>query len=724
MVRLQIKIGEWTATPALNLLENGQQSTKLEPRAMEMLAYLAQHAGDVVSVDQFIADLWKGRAADDALVYKRINQLRKALGDNSRAPRFIETIPKRGYRLIAPVDFPDENQRVLEPVGETLADIAPTGLSSNRSIRSYIGSRRSLKAAAIISSTIFCLAVLYLGLFSTPSVENEDHRSVAVLPFTSLSTETEDDYFFVDGMHDVLLAHLAKIKDLKVISRTSVMAYQNSGKSVREIGSELNVASVLEGTVQRIGDNIRINIQLIDAETEEYLWAELYDRRLTAENLFAIQSEMATAVARTLQAMLSPAEAARLSAMPTHSTRAYDFYLLGEEYMRRVPNETWTPLATQMYEQAIAEDPQFALAWAALARAHIVTYDNGLADSSDGLLEKARSALERAFEMAPDSPEVLLSMARYHQGVGAFDEALQEFEIAERSLPGGSYLYRSRANVFQKMGQYEKAIADMNRAIELDPLNIEQLETQATSYIMLRDYENAGDILDRILEMRPDLGSIYIDRAIWLPLVKEGTPPVSDTAFSDPRLLDMNADETYYVRWLAALYARDYEAALGCLDEWNASDENTDFRKSHIPLLRGVIHTLTRDDTRARQQFLLARDEIEHALLEAPDDPRLLTMLGQALAGLGEFASAKAVTLKALDLFPDVSAPTVLGSPTYPLLAATALVAAGEHERAIDQLDLYLRNPGQWSLRGLLQDPRLDSIRNHPRIDRLFRNNL
>lgn len=233
-------------------------------------------------------------------------------------------------------------------------------------------------------------------------------RSIAVLPFQNLSTDPENATF-ADGIHDDLLTQLAKISSLKVISRTSVLEYRNSPKNMRQIGQELGVATILEGGVRRAGDTIRFNVQLIDAETDGHLWVETYDRQLTAENVFAIQREMATSIAEALQTTLSPAETARLAEVPTQNLEAYNFYLSGNDYIKRPDNLTAYSLAAQQYQRAVVEDPDFALAWAALARSHAGVYFFRV-DASDSRREAARQAIERAFSLDANLPEAHLAM--------------------------------------------------------------------------------------------------------------------------------------------------------------------------------------------------------------------------------------------------------------------------------------------------------------------------
>ena len=250
------------------------------------------------------------------------------------------------------------------------------------------------------------------------------------------------------------MTQLAKISGLKVISSSSVMEYRDTQKGMREIGRELGVATVLLGRVQQADDAVKINVQLIDAETDAHLWADAYDSTATASNIFAIQTEMATSIADALQVMLLPEELARLNEVPTESTRAYSFYQIGNDYLRGTDNYTVYSDAAEMYERAVEEDPDFALAWAGLSRAYSGMYFFWI-DPTERRRGLARDAVERAFKLAPDLPEAHLAMGYYYyHGFRDYATALQQWALAERGMPGDSRLYLARAYAYRRMGEW------------------------------------------------------------------------------------------------------------------------------------------------------------------------------------------------------------------------------------------------------------------------------
>ena len=543
-----------------------------------------------------------------------------------------------------------------------------------------------------------------------------DRRSIAVIPFSYNSADEENAEFFSDGIHDNLLTQLTKISSLKVISRTSVMEYRDTTKNMRQIGQELDVATILEGGVRRAGDVLQINVQLIDVETDEHLWAEVYDRELTAENTFAILREMASSIAEALQATLTPQEVARLNEVPTDSRRAWDLYQSGNDYLRASDSTTIYALAAAVWERAVVEDPGFALAWAALSRGHSGTYFFGV-DPTESRRQLAREALDRAFALAPDLPEAHLAMGYYHyHGFRDYERALLEFDIAEQGMPGDAQIPQARAYVYRRMGRWEDSLADMERAIRLDPRNIEQLNFQATTYRRLRNYNQSSEIHARILEIQPDNAisqwAIAFDR-----LLGNGDPSLLASVTENPSVA-LPVDLRGWSGWLAALYEQDYELALRVLDGWNTELDVQMHRYIPLSSYYAVTHQLAGRDDAAALLFQSARAVIEQALETNPEDPRLYMTLAESLAGLGESDAAASAALEGIRLLSAVE-DAARDQRLLKDAIVRALGPAGAVDVVIEQLDAYLGSPGDWSIEGLLPDPRLDPIRDDPRFQAL-----
>jgi len=546
----------------------------------------------------------------------------------------------------------------------------------------------------------------------SPAAATVDPRSVAALPFSNESAEEENAEFFANGIHDNLLTQLAKISSLKVISRTSVMEYRDTTKNMREIGRELGVATILEGGVQRAGDAVQINVQLIDAETDEHLWAETYERQLTAENVFAIQREMATAIAETLQATLLPEEVARLNEIPTQSTQAWDFYVSGKEYARRADEQTFMPLALQQYERAVQADPQFALAWAALSSAHSEMMWG--VDSSESRRQMAEEALQEAQRLAPDSPETHLAVSSLHYFTADdFDSALDELAIAEQGMRGDSRIFGRQGGALRRMGRWEESLAAWARAYELDPRNIDQLENYAETHNYLRNYVEAEELYDRILEIAPDSATVYFDK-LSIPLHRDGDASALRAA-AENSMISLGRFRQL-AGWTAAFHEREYDSAIDYLDDWQVEVEG--WRGLPGSSYYGITHQFAGQPELAEPYLVTAREELEEALDREPDNAFFQIYLAEVLVHLGDSESAIRMARESIDLLP-ASRDALLGPFIQVSAAVKVFLPAGEYEAAIRELDLLFSAPSPWSIEGLSTDPRIDPIRDDPRFQEL-----
>ncbi len=361
---------------------------------------------------------------------------------------------------------------------------------------------------AIIGLLIIALGIsLYVNLREAP--RSGRSASIAVLPFTSRSVDPAHA-MFADGIHDELLTSLANIGSLKVISRTSVMEYRNTTKNLREIGKELAVGTVLEGAVQRSGDTVRINVQLIDAETDEHLWANTYDRRLSTDNLFAIQTEIATTIADKLEATLTPDEKERITKVPTENLQAYNLYLAGRQnlYQRKV--ET-LERARELFEQAIELDPKFAKAYSGLSDTLVILYSNFGALEPDAVIPRAEALLDQALTLDPDDADIhaslgLLASTRWDMTGEDADRAgaEQAFEraIALNANHAQAVAWYAGQELFS--GEYADAIVLFERSLELDPLaRISQLNL-GESYAGMGQHRKALDTWLESARTNPD----------------------------------------------------------------------------------------------------------------------------------------------------------------------------------------------------------------------------
>ena len=340
------------------------------------------------------------------------------------------------------------------------------------------------------------------------AVEAPDRLSIAVLPFENRSKQLDEDQYFTDGIHDDLLTTIAKIGSMKVISRTSVMEYRGTTKKIPEIAEELGVAHVLEGGIQRAGNQVRINVQLIDANTDEHLWAEIYDRELTVENLFAIQSEISTHIAKALQAALTPEEKRRIDSMPTNNLMAYEAYLLGKQLIatRRVAD---LRVAIQQFQKAADLDPGFALAWVGVADSHELFNAYRRAPVSTSL-DVRQNAVDKALALDPELGEAWISQAQIYMDLDRPDEAASAYRKGLELSPNYAqgYLWYASSmsrDVLRARERLELAY----RARELEPRSSNAGESLAHALFGVGLYDRAVDELNRIIALDPDFPGAY-----------------------------------------------------------------------------------------------------------------------------------------------------------------------------------------------------------------------
>jgi serine/threonine-protein kinase len=588
------------------------------------------------------------------------------------------------------------------------------------------GNRKS-KLLFVIAATLVLVAALAIWtsnrLTIGPAFTDFDRKSIAVLPFENLSADPDDAYV-TDGIHNDLLTQLAKIDGLKVISRTSVMDYRKSRKNVRQIGRELDVVTVLEGSVQRVGNEVRVNVQLIDALTDDHLWADAYDSEFTVKNILSIQRDMTNSIAMALQATLSPKATALINAVPTKNTRAYDFYLSGNEFFARIDRRKSVPLAVSQYQRAVAEDPDFAMAWAALANAHMEMYVDRFLDRTAPRLEKAKDALAHASALAPESPETFIAWGAYYSAIGDYDKALTNYRQAGQDLPGDGRVYGWRAAILERAGRWDESTEAWTQAVELDPRNVAILQGQAYTYIFLRDYARAEQIYNRVLELRPDLSEAYLFKGAIIPFLRDGDFAAVQAALEHPltESLDDNLRNTF--GWYAATYERDYAKALEYVENWQVDEYGRLFRYLFKESFFGATYRLAGQSELADRSFRAAIILIDAAIAEIESNPPkaipeehaiLLTARAEALAGLGQAEQASLFARQAIDLMP-YTKDAVWASIIRHGAVRKVLVTAGDHDEAIATLETYLAAPGRLSIEGILPDPHMDPIRDDPRF--------
>ncbi len=500
----------WQVYPLRNLLVGPPGEIHIEPKVMQVLEALASNPGQVVEREALLNDIWDGRAFSDEPLTRCIAALRHALDDDPHDPEYIQTIPKRGYRLVCPVES-------LQQATDD-ADIGFGEPSVMRKEGMLTGRRRIALPAFLSLIFVAAVVVVYRSMLSSPvespqltaegTTQTEPSiYSIAVLPFRNRSAVAEDA-FFVDGIHGDILTQLARLSSLdKVISRTSVERYRETTKPIPQIGHELGVATILEGDVQRAGDRVRINAQLIDAATDDHLWVGTYERQLAVENLFAIQSEISREIVGALQLVLTDEENERLESMPTISLEAHSEFVLGHRDMAERTAEAlyW---AQAHFEKALELDPDYALAYVGLADSlalQVAYADLNFADS----LSPRQAAIDRALALNPRSGEAYASLALLRMREFKDEEAEEYYLKAIELSPNYATAHFWYSIYLRDSGRYEESLVHLRKAIELDPMAPILTENLGRMLWNLGRVEEAQATLLKGIERNPEFARLY-----------------------------------------------------------------------------------------------------------------------------------------------------------------------------------------------------------------------
>ncbi len=552
------------------------------------------------------------------------------------------------------------------------------------------------------------------------AVASIPEKSIAVLPFENLSDAKENTYF-ADGVQDEILTDLAKVADLKIISRTSVMHYKSGvARNLREIAQQLGVAHVVEGAVQRSGNRVRVNAQLIDARSNRQLWGETYDRGLA--DVFAIQSQIAKAIADQLQAKLSPSEKAAIERPPTGDITAFDLYTRGKNLLLTTTFSSSAGAnllkAIDLLNQAVTRDPAFVEAYCQLAWTHDLLYLFGL-DHTPARLALADAAVQAAFRLRPDAGEVHLAHAQnLYRGYLDYNGALAELEVARHSLPNDSRIFELTGYIQRRQGRWKESTRNLERAADLDPRNVDILQQIALSYADLQRYADEKLALDRALAIEPNDAEMKETRASADFDWKADTRPLHQTIDSI-RATNPAAIPSIAGDWLnCALAERDAVAAknalLGSGENPPLHDEAVHFNR---PFITGLIARMMKNDDEAHAAFTAARAEQEKTVQAQPDYGPPLCVLGLIDAALGRKEEALREGRRAVELLP-LEKDAINGPLMY---AYFAMIAAwtGDKDLACEQLGIAIRYPSSLSYGRLKLLPFWDPLRGDPCFEKI-----
>jgi TolB-like protein/DNA-binding winged helix-turn-helix (wHTH) protein len=499
-----LQVGEWIVNPSLDSISKGTETQKLEPRTMRLLLCLADSAGDVVSVDRLLNEVWAGVIVGSASVYQAVSQLRKLLGDVDPEPTYIATVPRKGYRLIAPVtrlDAPSETSSET-PVAAALPSIDATPLPARRGMRVPLMLGAALLIAFIVVGVVIWNKILTGNLLSSAN-------SIVVLPFTDMTAD-KSDQSFCDGLTEELSSWLAQIPTLRVVARTSAFAFRGQGQDVRKIGKALDTNHILEGSLRRSGDRMRITVQLIDARTGYHLWSEDFDRPI--DDAIKIQEDISRYVAGTLQVRLTSDAERQLAARRSTDPQAYQLYLLGRHYAQLLPEST--ERAIELYRQVLIADPNFTPAYTELAYAVLnrgLFHDTPIAE----VAAQAEPLIETALRLDDRMSAAYAVRGALRAAQSRTKEALDDLQRAISLNPSDMGAFAEIGRIRLLNGEPREALKGYDRAAALDPLNSTLQRARCTALEDLAQYAAAASACERARALQPDT-ALAADRSTWL----------------------------------------------------------------------------------------------------------------------------------------------------------------------------------------------------------------
>ena len=586
--------------------------------------------------------------------------------------------------------------------------------------------RRTRMRWAAMTTTLLALAAIVGGIaiFSrnrAQSTLTAPEKSIAVLPFANLSEDKANAYF-AEGIQDEILTRLSKIADLKVISRTSTLHYKSAPSNLPEIARQLGVAHILEGSVQKIGDAVRVNVPLIKAANDSHLWADTFDRKLI--DVFFVESEVARAISEQLRVHLTGQEKQVLAAKPTENVEAYDAYLRGLAYNLKAATTPANSLGAQKYlREAVRLDPKFALAWALLSYVDARGYLQLTLQPTTALREEARKAAETALTLQPNLGEALMAMGYYRYAcLKDYDTAARYLEQARHALPNSSRIPETLAYLERRRNQWDRSESYFNEAERLDPRNVSLLTQHANSYICLRRFPEALRKLDQVLDIVPDDLDTLVQKASIAQAVGDLPQAAILLAPLHPAANNPGALETQVYQ---AILERHPEQVIPRLKELLAKpDPALGYYNGELRFWLGWAQDVEGDHAAAQETWRQARSELESFLKEQPENFVVIGDLALVCMALGDKSAALTLAESAERIIP-LEKDALHGPIPIEILARVA-AGTGEPDRAIAALQKLLSIPATGPLASnapltpalLRLDPMFDPLRNDPRFQK------
>ena len=639
----------------------------------------------------------------------------------------VQNVPVKLLSIVQKALRKDREER-YQTINEMLSDLRSLKgeLEPQASSRPIFGEIKRHKEAVLVTliAALFAAGALAYRFYLVPPAPPLTEKSVAVLPFADLSS-THDQAYICDGIQEEILTRLSKIADLKVISRTSTQRFKSKPENLPEIAKQLGVANVVEGSVQKNGDTVRVHVQLIKTANDSHLWADTFDRKLT--DIFSVESEVAKAIADQLRAQMTGREERVIAAKPTDNPEAYDAYLRGLSYTLKSGNTPANALGAQKYlRQAVRLDPKFALGWALLSTTDARGYLTVNLQPTAALHEEARKAAETALTLEPELGEAVLAKGYYHYAcLKDYDTAERYFERARQLLPNSSRIPASLAYVARRRGEWERTESYFNEAERLDPLNAGLLGQHAASYIILRRFPDAVRKLDQVLSLTPDdLDALATKAAI---AQAEGDLPRA-AAILAPLHPPGNAVFALETQTYQAILERRPAQIISRLRELlSKPDPALGYLNGELRFWLGWAQKVAGDQAAAQESWRQAHHELELLLQGQPENYLLIGDLALTSMGLGDKAAAFALAERAMALNP-IEKDAVNGPISLEILARVATQAA-EPDRAIAALQKLLSMPYDGALAAgipltsaiLRLDPMFDVLRGDPRFEKLVK---
>lgn len=737
-------LGEWTVRPKRCSIERRDELVHIKPKSMAVLECLAGAAGEVVSRKDLFDRVWPGAIVTDDVLTHSVVELRKAFGDSARDAQVIETIPKNGFRLIPEV------KPAASKGGKDADGSESSGSTTSKKLYLTIAMVLVLALVYFVFDKFMLDPKRDVAEITTADRVARDspinRLSIAVLPFENRSNN-EEDQFFTDGIHDELLATIAKIGSLKVISRTSVMGYRDTVKKIPLIAQELGVANILEGGIQRSGNQVRINVQLIDAVTDEHLWSEIYDRELTAVNLFAVQSEITKAIAKSLQATLSPQEVLSIDTVTTDNLHALVAYQRGRQLLAtRDPEKMeW---AIEEFNKAVRLDPEFALAWVGVADSTSLFSYLGTQLSLEESFPIREDAISRALAIDEQLGEAYTSLGLLYRQQNLPERSEEAFKKAIHLSPNYATAWQWYSHLLGRYPQRnDESFELLNKAAELDPRSPVIQLNLADVYVWKGLYSLAERQFLKVFELDPEFVMAYRSLILFNERVLNRYDQALMYVFKSEAF---DPGKIYLLYQLADIYLNlgDLEAAEDVLDQMNqldANDPNTGFAEiflnlsmnnpagageafdrllPRIPRYKsaGIVALVLGDNTLARELFLSAKP----GWLDPDQWPDLINsfrsdywseisncLVAWTFMNTGDEELGRQLLQQSM-IRHDETLPTMTEHP-YINNPEICYLTAGDTEKALQSIETQLAHNHIYAWYFIHQLPMYDLIRHEPR---------